>query len=89
MMGAGPVPIPSPVAAANGIVINHLGETMARVTDQIKRMGRYIFQTETEWLMGVTGPGSAAMEMAVANLVWPGTRVVSVCNGFFSERFAA
>ena len=29
MMGAGPVPIPGPVAAANGIVINHLGETMA------------------------------------------------------------
>lgn len=88
MMGAGPVPIPGPVAAANGIVINHLGETMARVTDQVKRMGRYIFQTETEWLMGVAGPGSAAMEMAVANLVWPGTRVLSVCNGFFSSRLA-
>jgi aspartate aminotransferase-like enzyme len=88
MMGAGPVPIPSPVAAANGIVINHLGETMARVTDQVKRMGRYIFQTESEWLMGVAGPGSAAMEMAVANLVWPGTRVLSICNGFFSGRLA-
>ncbi|OMH34042.1 alanine--glyoxylate aminotransferase family protein [Motiliproteus sp. MSK22-1] len=88
MMGAGPVPIPAPVAAANGIVINHLGETMARVTDQVKRMGRYIFQTESEWLMGVAGPGSAAMEMAVANLVWPGTRVLSVCNGFFSSRLA-
>jgi len=88
MMGAGPVPIPGPVAAANGIVINHLGETMARVTDQVKRMGRYIFQTESEWLMGVAGPGSAAMEMAVANLVWPGTRVLSVCNGFFSGRLA-
>ncbi len=88
MMGAGPVPIPSPVAAANGIVINHLGETMARVTDQVKRMGRYIFQTESEWLMGVAGPGSAAMEMAVANLVWSGTRVLSICNGFFSGRLA-
>ncbi len=88
MMGAGPVPIPSPVAAANGIVINHLGETMARVTDQVKRMGRYIFQTESQWLMGVAGPGSAAMEMAVANLVWPGRRVLSVCNGLFSSRLA-
>ncbi len=88
MMGAGPVPIPGPVAAANGIVINHLGETMAQVIDQVQRMGRYIFQTESEWLMGVAGPGSAAMEMAVANLVWPGTRVLSVCNGFFSSRLA-
>jgi aspartate aminotransferase-like enzyme len=88
MMGAGPVPIPAPVAAANGIVINHLGDTMARVIDQVLKMGRYIFQTETEWLLGVAGPGSAAMEMAVANLVWPGTRVLSVCNGFFSTRLA-
>lgn len=88
MMGAGPVPIPTAVAAANGIVINHLGETMARIIDQIKRMGRYIFQTESEWLMGVAGPGSAAMEMAVANLVWPDTRVLSICNGFFSSRLA-
>ena len=88
MMGAGPVPIPDAVSAANGIVINHLGETMARVIDQIKKMGRYIFQTETEWIMGVAGPGSAAMEMAVANLVWPNTRVLSICNGFFSTRLA-
>jgi len=88
MMGAGPVPIPAPVAAANGIVINHLGETMARIIDQVKRMGRYIFQTDTPWLLGVAGPGSAAMEMAVANLVWPQTRVLSVCNGFFSGRLA-
>ena len=88
MMGAGPVPIPEPVSAANGIVINHLGETMARVVDQVKRMGRYIFQTESPWLMGVAGPGSAAMEMAVINLVAPGTRVLSICNGFFSGRLA-
>lgn len=88
MMGAGPVPIPAAVAAANGIVINHLGETMARVIDQVQKMGRYIFQTQSPWLMGVAGPGSAAMEMAVANLVWPGTQVVSICNGFFSDRLS-
>jgi aspartate aminotransferase-like enzyme len=88
MMGAGPVPIPGPVAVANGIVINHLGNTMARIIDQVKRMGRYIFQTESEWLLGVAGPGSAAMEMAVANLVWTDTRVLCICNGFFSDRLA-
>lgn len=88
MMGAGPVPIPEAVSAANGIVINHLGETMARVVNQVKAMGRYIFQTQSPWLMGVAGPGSAAMEMAVVNLVTPGTRVLSVCNGFFSGRLA-
>jgi Serine-pyruvate aminotransferase/archaeal aspartate aminotransferase len=88
MMGAGPVPIPEAVAQANGIVINHLGETMTEIIGQVKSMAGYIFQTESPWIVGVAGPGSAAMEMAVANLVWKGTRVLSICNGFFSSRLA-
>ena len=89
MMGAGPVPIPHQVAAANSVVINHLGDTMNRVVDQVKEMSRYVFQTRSTHIMGVAGPGSAAMEMAVANLVWPGTRVLSICGGYFSSRLAA
>lgn len=88
MMGAGPVPIPHQVAAANSVVINHLGDTMNRVVDQVKTMARYVFQTDSRHIMGVAGPGSAAMEMAVANLVWPGTRVLSICGGYFSCRLA-
>ena len=88
MMGAGPVPIPQKVAAANSIVINHLGDTMNRVIEQVKDMGRYVFQTESSHDMGVSGPGSAAMEMAVANLVMPGSRVLCITNGYFSQRMA-
>lgn len=88
MMGAGPVPIPARVAHANSIVINHLGETLARVIAQVQSMARYVFQTESPWILGVAGPGSAAMEMSITNLVWPGTKVLAVRNGYFSERFA-
>ncbi len=88
MMGAGPVPIPARVAAANGIVINHLGDTMAQIIEQVKQMSRYVFQTEHGHILGVAGPGSAAMEMAITNLVPPGSKVLSVCNGFFSRRLA-
>ena len=88
MMGAGPVPIPQRVAAANSIVINHLGETMNRVIGQVKDLGRYVFQTRSSHVLGVSGPGSAAMEMAVANLVTPGSRVLCICNGYFSSRLA-
>lgn len=88
MMGAGPVPIPHRVAEANSIVINHLGETMSRVIEQVKAMARYVFQTTSGHVMGVAGPGSAAMEMAVCNLVAPGTPVLSVVNGYFSRRLA-
>jgi len=51
-------------------------------------MARYVFQTRSKWVLGVAGPGSAAMEMAISNLAWPGTRVLSIRNGFFSERMA-
>lgn len=88
MMGAGPVPIPARVAAANSIVINHLGDTMNRVIEQVKDMGRYVFQTTSSHVMGVGGPGSAAMEMAIANLVRPGDKVLCICNGYFSRRMA-
>jgi alanine-glyoxylate transaminase/serine-glyoxylate transaminase/serine-pyruvate transaminase len=88
MMGAGPVPIPQRVAAANSIVINHLGETMNKVIAQVKDMGRYVFQTASPYVLGVGGPGSAAMEMAIANLVNPGDQVLCICNGYFSRRMA-
>ncbi|MEY4562074.1 MAG: hypothetical protein RLZZ618_1351, partial [Pseudomonadota bacterium] len=88
MMGAGPVPIPHKVAHANSIVINHLGEVMNKVIEQVKAMGAYVFQTRSKHVLGVAGPGSAAMEMAICNLVGPGTRVLSVCNGYFSRRMS-
>jgi alanine-glyoxylate transaminase/serine-glyoxylate transaminase/serine-pyruvate transaminase len=86
MMGAGPVPIPARVAAANSIVINHLGDTMAQIIDQVKSMSSYVFQTESARILGVAGPGSAAMEMAIVNIVEPGDTVLCICNGFFSNR---
>ncbi len=88
MMGAGPVPIPPRVAAANSIVINHLGDTMAQIIDQVKTMSGYVFQSSSARILGVAGPGSAAMEMAVVNLVEANDTVLSVCNGFFSNRLA-
>lgn len=88
LMGAGPVPVPHKVAVANSVVINHLGDTMARVIDRVKRMAGYVFQTRTPHVLGVAGPASAAMEMAITNVVWPGRRVLCIVNGLFSRRLA-
>src|SRR5690606_21384751 len=84
MMGAGPVPIPDAVAHANSVVINHLGSTMSTIISQVKEMARYVFQTRSEWVLGVAGPGSSAMEMAICNLVRPDTKVRCNVNGFVS-----
>lgn len=88
MMGAGPVPIPARVASANSIVINHLGDTMAQIVEQVKSMSRYVFQSNTARILGVAGPGSAAMEMAIVNMIEQDDTVLSICNGFFSSRLA-
>lgn len=86
LMGAGPVPIPHAVARANGVVINHLGATMERVIENLKSMARYAFQTRSDKVMGVAGPASAAMEMAVTNLLWPGRKCLCLKTGTFSGR---
>ncbi|CAM2066025.1 Alanine--glyoxylate aminotransferase family protein [Sulfidibacter corallicola] len=88
LMGSGPVPIPQAVARANGEVINHLGPTMDKIIHNVKRMARYCFQTRAEKVFGVAGPSSAAMEMAVSNLLWPGRKALIFKVGTFSGRFA-
>jgi len=88
LMGAGPVPVSNKVAMANSVVINHLGQTMSQVIERVRLMSQYVFQTTSKHVLGVAGPGSAAMEMAVTNLVWPGRKVLAINNGFFSGRLA-
>lgn len=86
LMGAGPVPIPQAVAQANGMIINHLGPTMDRVIRNVKKLASYAFQTRSDKIIGLAGPASAAMEMAVSNLCWPGRKVLCLSNGTFSAR---
>ena len=88
LMGAGPVPISHAVSRANGVVINHLGETMDKVVRNVKKMGRYAFQTVSDKIIGVSGPASAAMEMAITNILWPGRSVLALSMGTFSGRMA-
>lgn len=88
LMGAGPVPIAASVANANGVVINHLGKTMDGVINGLKTLARYVYQTNSDKIIGVSGPSSGAMEMAIASLVWPGRRVLVLDIGTFSARWA-
>ncbi len=87
LMGSGPVPIPKEVAQANTMVISHLGETMKQVIARLQLMGQYVFQTDSTKIFGIAGPSSAAMEMAITSLLWPGRRVLVLNLGTFSARF--
>ena len=46
------------------------------------------FHMQSAWILGVAGPASAAMEMAIANLVDARSRVLCLVNGYFSQRMA-
>jgi alanine-glyoxylate transaminase/serine-glyoxylate transaminase/serine-pyruvate transaminase len=87
LMGAGPVPIPAEVAHANTLVISHLGDQMKQVVSGIQKMSQYVFQTSTTKIFGISGPSSAAMEMAVTSLLWPGRKALVLNMGTFSGRF--
>jgi aspartate aminotransferase-like enzyme len=87
-MGSGPVPVPIEVANANRLVINHLGESMNKVVSGIIEMSQYVFQTKSNKIFGISGPSSAAMEMAVTSLLWKGRKALVLNLGTFSHRFA-
>jgi aspartate aminotransferase-like enzyme len=87
LMGSGPVPVPAEVAAANGKVISHLGETMKQVVSRLQLMAQYVFQTNSKKIFGIAGPSTAAMEMAVTSLLYPGRKVLVLNLGTFSARF--
>lgn len=88
LMGAGPVPIADSVSRANGVVINHLGHTMSKVTTGLQSLARYVYQTDSEKMIGVAGPASGAMEMAIANLLAEGRTTLVLEMGTFSARWA-
>lgn len=88
LMGSGPVPVPKEVAAANSLVVSHLGETMKQIVSRLQIMAQYVFQTSSQKIFGIAGPSSAAMEMAVTSLLWPGKKVLVLNLGTFSARFS-
>lgn len=86
LMGAGPVPQPPSVRQANSRIASHLGERMNEVIRQIRIMTRYAFQTTTPWIFGLSGPGSAAAEMAIGNLIHSQSKVLAISSGHFGLR---
>jgi len=56
--------------------------------NDIKRGIQYIFQTENNMTIAMSGSGHAAMECAVFNTVEPGENVLVAINGIWGERVA-
>ncbi|MEM2922644.1 MAG: aminotransferase, partial [Candidatus Bathyarchaeia archaeon] len=87
LMAPGPTNIdPAVMRAMIRTTESHMGEPFGRrfrsVLDKLKQ----VMAVEGE-AIAIAGSGTLAQEIAVANLVKPGDRVLNLVTGFFSERF--
>lgn len=54
--------------------------------DDIKAGLKYLFQTENDWTLVVSGPGHLAMEAIFVNLLEQGETIAIGCNGLWGDR---
>jgi len=87
LLGPGPSMVPPRVLRAMATpVIGHLDPEFIRVMDETQQLLRYVFQTDNELTIPISGTGSAGMEAALCNFIEPGERVLIAIKGYFGER---
>lgn len=84
----GPTPVPPPVLAALAEpVLHHRGPDFRAVYARVLERLKGVCCTDREVLL-YTCSGTGLLESAIANVVSPGDRVLSVSAGHFGERWA-
>src|SRR5690349_7202596 len=85
----GPTPVPEEVRRViSQPVVNHRGPEFRAMYEQVQRLAKPIFGTESP-IIALACSGTGAMEAALVNVLGPGERALVAVNGQFSERFAA
>ena len=89
LMGPGPSDVPARILQAMAApCIGHLDPYFLSVMDETQQLIRFVFQTQNELTIPVSGTGSAGMETCFVNLVEPGDEVVVCVNGVFGTRMS-
>lgn len=87
LMGPGPSDVsPQVLAALAKPTIGHLDPLFVGLMEEVKSLLQYAFQTQNEFTIAVSAPGSAGMETCFVNLVEPGDKVIVCINGVFGMR---
>jgi alanine-glyoxylate transaminase/serine-glyoxylate transaminase/serine-pyruvate transaminase len=70
-------------------MLSHLDPQFLEIMDDTRaRLARVFRAPEGSFAFATSGTGTSAMEVAVANMVAPGTRVLSIVTGYFGDRLA-
>ncbi|MGJ3238946.1 MAG: pyridoxal-phosphate-dependent aminotransferase family protein [Anaerolineae bacterium] len=87
LMGPGPsMADPRVLKAMATPLIGHLDPEFLQLMDTTQQLLRYVFETDNQMTIPVSGTGSASMEAAICNMVEPGDRMLICCNGYFGHR---
>jgi alanine-glyoxylate transaminase/serine-glyoxylate transaminase/serine-pyruvate transaminase len=87
LLGPGPSNVhPRVLRAMATPLLGYLDPEFLVIMDETKELLRYVFQTENDLTLPISGTGTAGMEASLYNIIEPGDRVVVVVNGFFGER---
>lgn len=87
LMGPGPSDVhPRVLQAMATPMIGHMDSEFMKVMDEVMQLMRYVFETDNELTVSMSGTGSAGMETVFVNLLDPGDEVIVGVNGLFGER---
>ncbi|HDD61360.1 MAG TPA: alanine--glyoxylate aminotransferase family protein [Chloroflexi bacterium] len=87
LLGPGPSTVHPRVLRAMGHpLVGHLDPQYVNLMNEVQELLRYVFQTENQLTIPVSGTGSASMEAALCNFIEPGDSVLVGVNGYFGER---
>lgn len=87
LLGPGPSNAhPTVLQAMSTTPLGHLDPAFLGIMDEIQSLLRYVWQTDNERTIAISGTGSAAMEATLANAVEPGDVVLIGVMGYFGNR---
>lgn len=87
LLGPGPSNAhPDVLQAMNTPPVGHLDPAFLSLMDEVQSLLRYVWQTDNQLTIAVSGTGSAAMEAAIANSVEPVDVVLIGVAGYFGYR---
>ncbi len=70
-------------------MLSHLDAQFLEIMDDMRgRLGRVFQAPEGSLAFAVSGTGTSAMEVAVANTVQSGTKVLTIVTGYFGDRLS-
>lgn len=90
LLGPGPsLTSPRVMRALAAPTLSHLDPQFLDIMDDTRaRLARVFKAPEGSFAFAVSGTGTSGMEMAIANTVAPGTRVLCAVSGYFADRLA-